>query len=105
MTSEGPRTHPRTPTVQTRVLSPLILSVPILSRTFPEETSHFLRLLSEHPATTQESFHSSSSSSLLSESPSLRIFEVRNPPFRRGNGGPQARDKMRLFERSRRRRC
>src|SRR6266851_4402825 len=102
MTDEVRYTHPKTLTVQTSVLSPRILSVPILSRILPEETSHFLRLLSEHPATIHESCHTSSSSSLLS--PSSRRAEARSPPSC-GNGGPQARAKMRLFERSRRRRC
>ena len=76
--------------------------MPILSRILPERTSHFLRLLSEHPATIQESCHSSSSSSLLSSWP----WVVGTRPLRsRKEGGPQAKVRMRLFDRSRRRRC
>ena len=96
-------THPRVCTAQTNVLSPLILSVPILSVTLPLATSHFLKLLSEHPATIHESFHSSSSSSSLSSSsdfpPPLAVFRV----LCLGMGGPQAILRILLFTTSSRR--
>lgn len=89
--------YPRTPTVHTRVRSPLILSVPIRFITRPVVTSHFRRLLSEPPVTNHESLQFSSSSS--SELPSLTsVF------WCRGTGGPQAMLNIRHFTRSNRRR-
>jgi hypothetical protein len=88
------------PTAQTSVLSPLILSVPILSVTRPLAAFHLRRLLSEHPATIHSSFHSSSSSSSSSSDP---------PSFAGrscfGTGGPHAILKILLFTRSSRRKC
>lgn len=96
-------THPNTPTVQTNVLSPLFLSTLILSSTLPLTTSHFLRLLSEHPATNHESdqsFVTSSSSSESSMFLVLGLFEE----VSRGTGGAHARLRIRLLTRSKRRR-
>lgn len=90
------RTYPRTPTAQTSVLSPRILSVVIFSPERPVATSHFRRLLSEHPATIQESVQSSSSSSseLSPSFPAAASFACL------GIGGPHARLSIRLFTRS-----
>ena len=87
-------TYPSTPTAQTNVRSPRILSVPILSPTRPVAKSHLRKLLSEHPATTHESDHSSSPSS---SEPSVSFVSL-------GTGGPQARLSILLFTRSSRRR-
>lgn len=94
--------YPSTPTAHTSVRSPRILSVPILSSTRPVVISHFLRLESEHPATSHESFQSSSSSSSSSEFSASSFFL--SFAVSRGTGGPQAMLKMRLFTLSRRRR-
>lgn len=91
-------TYPNTPTAQTRVRSPRILSVPIRSSERPVEKSHFLRLLSEQPVTSQESVHSSSSSSESDSSPAACVFVCR------GTGGPHAMLSIRLLTLSRRRR-
>jgi hypothetical protein len=95
-------TDPITPTVHTKVRSPRILSVPILSMTRPVETSHFLTLLSEPPVTNQVSTQSSSSSSS-----SLELFSFLVVASRfltgRGAGGPHAMLKSLHFTRSNRR--
>lgn len=93
-------TYPNVPTAQTNVLSPFILSVPILSVSRPLAESHLRRLLSEQPATSHESFQSSSSSSESSES-SPSVFEAVRSCL--GIGGPQAILSILLFARSRRR--
>lgn len=87
------QTYPSTPTVQTSVLSPFTFSVPMRSTTRPVATSHFRRLLSEHPVTSHESSHSSSSSSLVS---SFCKFSL----DREGRGGPQATLRILPFTRS-----
>lgn len=97
-------THPSVCTAQTNVLSPLILSVPILSVTLPLAASHFRTLLSEHPATTHESFHSSSSSSSSLSLLSPPAFSALGA-LSFGTGGPQAILKILLLTRSSLRRC
>lgn len=90
--------YPSTPTAQTKVRSPRILSAPIRSSARPDEKSHFRKLLSEHPVTSQESDQFSSESS---DSESAFAVEA---CVCRGTGGPQAILRMRLLTLSRRRR-
>ncbi len=92
-------THPRTPTAHTNVRSPRTLSVPIRSSTRPVAKSNFRMLLSEPPVTSHDSDHSSSSSSESASTPAFCAF------FVRGTGGPHAMLRIRLFTRSKRRRC
>lgn len=94
------KNHPKTPTVQTSVRSPRILSVLILSSVRPVAISHFLRLLSDPPVTNHESAHSNSSSSSLSLSDPA--FEA---VVRRTIGGPHAMLRSRHFTRSNLRWC
>ena len=96
------RTDPSTPTAQTSVLSPRILSVPILSSNLPLGTSHFRMLLSEQPVTNHASLHSSS---LSSSSLSLSLETTAVSLECLGTGGPQAMLRIRHLTRSKRRWC